>query len=110
MYVVQEDGTVAVLLINKNNGINAWSQYVTDGKIISLSVLVDKVYVVVKRGETFSLEVFDEDVSADMAKKFFFDEVEDMATRIMAPTAMITAMTIIIFFKISLSIHLFPLI
>ena len=76
LYVVQEDGTVAVLLINKNNGINAWSQYVTDGKIISLSVLVDKVYVVVKRGETFSLEVFDEDVSADMAKKFFFDEVE----------------------------------
>ncbi|MCR5506871.1 MAG: hypothetical protein K6F04_03425 [bacterium] len=69
LYVVQEDGTLAVLLINKSHNTNAWVQYKTNGKFKSLAVLFDKVYVVVERDGTYSLEVFDEDLFLDKAKK-----------------------------------------
>lgn len=78
LYVVQEDGTLAVLLTNKTYNINAWVRYETDGKILSLSVLVDKVYVVVQRGSNYFLEVFDEDVSCDCSKKITLETGIDM--------------------------------
>lgn len=79
LYVVQNDGTLAVLIINKTNGINAWVQYQTDGKFISVAVLVDKVYAIVERDGTYFLEIFDGDVSSDCSSKYCFEnEVEEI--------------------------------
>ena len=58
-----------MLFTNKTHNINAWVQYKTDGDFISLAVLFDKTYVVVKRGENYSLEVFDDEFNLDCAKK-----------------------------------------
>ncbi|MBR1545114.1 MAG: hypothetical protein IJ638_04180 [Alphaproteobacteria bacterium] len=69
LYVVQEDGTLAVLLTNKSHNTNAWVQYKTDGKFKSLAVLLDKVYVVVERDGVYSLEIFDDEFCLDKAKK-----------------------------------------
>lgn len=74
LYIVQDDGSLAVLLINKSHGINAWTQYKTEGKILSLAVVWNKVHVVVERGGTYCLEVFDDDYNLDCAKSFSFDE------------------------------------
>ena len=74
LYVVEDDGSVAVLLTNKAHNTNAWVKYETDGKILSLAVLLDKVYVVVERGENYSLEVFDENFNLDCASEFVFEE------------------------------------
>ena len=68
LYVVQLDGTMAVLLSNKSNGINAWVQYKTDGKFCSVAVLGSDVFIVVERGGKYFLEMFDERAYCDCAK------------------------------------------
>ncbi len=74
LYVVQSDGTLAVLFINKTHNINAWVQYKTEGNFISLAVLFDKVYVVVERDGLYSLEIFDEEFSLDCATKIISED------------------------------------
>ena len=63
-----------MLLSNKSHNINAWVQYKTDGKFLSVAVVFDKTYVVVERNGMYSLEVFDYDYNLDCAKTFVFDE------------------------------------
>ncbi|MDR2098904.1 MAG: hypothetical protein LBO78_02665 [Rickettsiales bacterium] len=74
LYVVEGDGTLSVLLVNKAREINSWFRYETEGKFVSLAVLGDRVYAVVERGGAFFLECFSDDVFADCAKKFEFPE------------------------------------
>ena len=74
LYVVQGDGSIALLLTNKSYNINAWTKYETDGEFVSVAVLVDKVYVVVKRDENYFLEIFDDEVYCDCAKKIHSED------------------------------------
>ena len=82
LYVVQSDGSIALLLTNKSYNINAWTKYETDGKFISVAVLLDSVYVVVERDGSYFLEIFDDEVYCDCAKKIYskdgIDEVQNL--------------------------------
>lgn len=72
LYVLQGDGTISVLLLNKTNGINSWFKYETDGQFVSIAVFMDKLYAIVKRGDNYFLEVFTEDIFTDSSLEFFF--------------------------------------
>ncbi|MBD5398894.1 hypothetical protein HDR60_05335 [bacterium] len=70
LYVLQSDGTVSVLLLNKTSGINAWFKYETCGEFISLCVFLNNLYVIVKRENDYFLEVFTEDIFTDSSLVF----------------------------------------
>jgi len=65
VYVVNEDGTVAVLNTMRNEEIQGWTHWVTDGIVEDVAVLNKEVYFVVQReGERF-IELLTEDTYTD---------------------------------------------
>ena len=65
LFVVMNDGYMAVLNKYSNTEISAWARYVTDGKFKYVSVFNNQTYVVVKRGNNSILEKFDYDCLND---------------------------------------------
>ena len=65
LFVVMENGDMAVLNKNAAVGISAWAVYKTQGKFCSVAVLQGQTYVVVQRGEKYSIEVFSDDAQSD---------------------------------------------
>ncbi len=59
LFIVMNDGYVAVLNKYANTDISAWAKYITDGLFKYVAVLDNKTYVIVKRGNTNFLERFD---------------------------------------------------
>ncbi len=72
LFVVMDDGTMAVLNQNAGLGISAWAKYTTDGKFLSVAVLEDETFVVAKRGTAISLEKFDDGALSDGTHDFSF--------------------------------------
>ena len=72
LFVVMDDGTMAVLNQNAGLGISAWGRYTTAGKFMSVAVVDDETYVVVKRGDDISLEKFDASALSDGDNDFSF--------------------------------------
>ena len=65
LFVVMSDGNMAVLNYDVSHGISAWGRYTTDGKFTSTTTCDDKTFVVVKRGNDFFLERFDDSEFVD---------------------------------------------
>ena len=59
LFVVMNDGYMAVLNKFSGQGITAWAKYKTDGDFKYVSVFDDSTYVIVKRNGTNTLEKFD---------------------------------------------------
>ena len=72
LFVVMSDGKMGVLNQNAGLNISAWGQYITDGKFLSVAVLDDETFVVVKRGLVISLEKFDANALSDGDYDFEF--------------------------------------
>ena len=72
LFVVMDDGTMAVLNQNAGLGISAWAKYSTDGKFLSVAVLEDETFIVAKRGTEISLEKFDDSALSDGTYDFSF--------------------------------------
>ena len=72
LFVVMSDGTMAVLNQNAALGISAWGKYKTDGEFLSVAVVDDKTYVVVRRNNAIALDVFDDDALSDVGVDFSF--------------------------------------
>lgn len=49
LYVVNDDGTVAVFITNRAEAIGAWTRFTTDGEVKDVAVLENIVYFYVKR-------------------------------------------------------------
>ncbi|MDR1477257.1 MAG: hypothetical protein LBI17_03990 [Rickettsiales bacterium] len=77
LYVVQGDGSLSVLMVNKSVDLNAWVRYVTQGEFVSLAIVVDEVYAIVRRGGNCFLERFEEGVFTDCTKTFEFESGRD---------------------------------
>ena len=60
LFIVMNDGYMAVLNKYMNTDIAAWAKYTTNGVFKSVAVVDDKTYVIVKRNNTEYLEKFDE--------------------------------------------------
>ena len=65
LFVVMSDGNMAVLNYDTSLGIFAWGRYTTDGKFKSVTTCDGKTFVVVKRGNDFFLERFDDSEFTD---------------------------------------------
>ena len=72
LFVVMDDGTMAVLNQNAALGISAWGKYTTDGKFISVAVVDDEIFVIVERGNDIWLEKFDASALSDGDSDFDF--------------------------------------
>jgi hypothetical protein len=59
LFVVMQDGYMAVLNKYSGTDISAWGKYITDGEFKYVCVFDDFVYVIVDRQGTHSLEKFD---------------------------------------------------
>jgi hypothetical protein len=72
IYIVNADGTVAVYNTLRGHEVSGWTQWVTDGVVESVAVVVDEVYFSVKRtinGSTvYYLEATDPDRYTDSCK------------------------------------------
>lgn len=66
LFVVMNDGYMAVLNRHTNRDISAWAKYTTDGKFQYVCVLNNETYAIVKRGNNnYSLEKFDVNYTKD---------------------------------------------
>lgn len=68
LYIVRQDGKMAVLNQNAALGISAWGTYQTSGEFLSVAVCDNKTYVVVRRDDEISLEYFDASLYSDCGK------------------------------------------
>lgn len=66
LFVVMENGDMAVLNQNTSMGINAWGTYKTYGDFKSVAVMGGITYVVVSRSGKYSLECFDSAAMQDI--------------------------------------------
>lgn len=71
LYVVRDDGVMAVLNQNSALGISAWGTYKTAGQFLSVAVCGDNTYCAVQRGSDISLECFDNSMLSDCDKYSF---------------------------------------
>ena len=66
LFVVMDDGYMAVLNRHTNRDISAWAKSTTDGKFQYVCVLNNQTYAIVKRGDNnYSLEKFDVSYTKD---------------------------------------------
>ena len=74
LFVVMENGDMAVLNQNSALGICAWGRYKTAGAFRAVAVCAGATFVIVRRGDAFILERFDRDQLRDAdAHDFDFD-------------------------------------
>lgn len=71
LFVVMEEGYIAVFNKHINTEIAAWARYTTDGYFKYVSVIDNETYVVVKRGNTTYLEKFDDSCLDDAGQYNF---------------------------------------
>lgn len=67
LFVVMEDGSMAVALLSRQHDITSWFQYNTSGNYVSTVYLGSKIYTLVKRGNDYFIEYFSQDVFSDCA-------------------------------------------
>ncbi len=65
VFVVMNDGSMAVLTMDTDLDISAWSRYITDGDFLSVCFFQDSVYVIVERNNQNYLEKFSSSVMTD---------------------------------------------
>ena len=71
LFVVCDNGNMAVLNQNASLGVSAWGTYKTNGRFMSVTVCGGKTYVVVNRDDAIYLEYFDESALIDSGKYNF---------------------------------------
>lgn len=71
LFIVMEDGYIAVLNKYASSEISAWAKYTTNGQFKYVSVMNEETYVVVKRGNTNYLEKFDDSLLNDAGQYDF---------------------------------------
>ena len=69
LFVVMNDGNMAVLNRDTSIGISAWGRYTTEGKFYSVTVCDTDTFVVTKRGDSFYLEQFVDSEMMDATNK-----------------------------------------
>ena len=73
-YIVMNNGHLVVLTSFRAENLQSWTEQITDGDFLSVAILGNHAYFVVKRGSAYSLECFDEHLHTDSGHLFEFDE------------------------------------
>ncbi|WP_342760747.1 hypothetical protein [Azospirillum thermophilum] len=67
LFVVMEDGSLGALTVYRSEQVTAWTRLETDGRVRSVAVVGDEVYLLVDRAGTWTIERFDDALSLDCA-------------------------------------------
>ncbi len=67
LYVVQADGTLAVLTPNRFENLTAWSRWTTDGQVLRVAVVANRPLFLVKRTVAGVVRHFLEELDAGLA-------------------------------------------
>lgn len=67
LFVVREDGKFATLTVFRSEEVAAWTLHETDGQALSVSVVGEDVYLLLNRGGTYTIELFDAALNLDAA-------------------------------------------
>ncbi len=67
LHFVLKDGSIATLTNYRTERVSAWTMQHTLGEYLSVAVTGDDVYVLVKRGNDYMIEVFEEGMYLDSA-------------------------------------------
>lgn len=67
LYLVRGDGDFATLTVFRSEQVAAWTIHKTDGAVKSVAVVGDEVYVLVKRGSDYFIELVDSALNLDSA-------------------------------------------
>lgn len=65
VYIVNEDGTVAVMNTLRSEGVLGWTHWTTKGTFINVCVVDKAVYFLVLRENSYFIEVLEEDTYTD---------------------------------------------
>lgn len=65
VYIVNEDGTVAVMNTLRSEGVLGWTHWTTQGTFINVCVVDKSVYFLVMRENNYFIEVLSEDTYTD---------------------------------------------
>ena len=65
VYVVNNDGSLAVMNTLRNEGILGWTHWITDGEFLDVAVVDKAAYFLVKREGEYFIEVLNEDSYTD---------------------------------------------
>lgn len=78
-----EDGTIACYTLLRSQKVIAPSEWVTDGKYVSVGVVIDTAYAVVKRriinNDAYYVEVFDDNMLLDCTTYVAQPDIEDLS-------------------------------
>lgn len=69
-YIVMNNGHLVVLTSFRNENLQSWTEQITDGDFLSVSILGNHAYFVIKRGNDYSLECFDDNLHTDSGHLF----------------------------------------
>ena len=67
LFIVREDGKFATLTVYRAEQVAAWTLHETEGLVKSVAVVGDQVYLLIDRGGTFTIELFDRTLHLDSA-------------------------------------------
>jgi len=64
-YIVMNNGNLVVLTSFRAENLQSWTEQITDGAFLSVAILGNHAYFVIKRADAYSLECFDENLHTD---------------------------------------------
>lgn len=67
LFIVREDGKFATLTVYRAESVAAWTLHETQGQVKAVSVVGDEVYLLVRRGDDYMIEMFDNTLNLDSA-------------------------------------------
>lgn len=67
LFIVREDGAFATLTVYRAEQISAWTQHETGGKVKSVAVAGDEVYMLIEREGGHFIELLDKNLNLDSA-------------------------------------------
>ena len=69
LFLVRGDGQFAALTVFRAEQVLAWTLHNTEGEVKSVSVVGEEVYMMIKRGDDYFIEVLDDTYSLDSSLK-----------------------------------------
>ncbi len=67
LFLIRADGKFATLTVYRAEAVAAWTLHDTDGQAISVSAVGDNVYLLIKRGDNYFIELVDDTLHLDSA-------------------------------------------
>ncbi len=67
LFCAMADGSLAALTVYRSEQVAAWTRQATSGKVLSVAVVGDDVFVLTERDGAHAIEMFDDTVSSDAA-------------------------------------------